>query len=235
MITTIFFDVGGTLIHPDMSRLMAPLLEQAQPQAQHLAAAERAAKHAQLRNGSGWRPEEAADPGGHAGPVNKGYWQVFFETVLDELGCGGDLASRLTARAGNSDYWSCVDPLAAPTLKRLQHKLRLAVISNADGRIDGVLERAGLRQFFEILVDSGLVGYEKPDVRIFQEALQRMSARPEQSLYVGDVYAIDYCGARNAGMHALLLDPNGVYRGWQAACISSLEELPQWLARQHPE
>jgi len=235
MITTIFFDVGGTLIHPDIARLIEPLLQQVQPQAEHLAAAECAAKRAQLRHGDGWRPEEAAGPGTHAGPVNKGYWQVFFETLLDQLDCGRELLATLTARAGNSDYWSRVDPSAAATLKHLRSEFRLAVISNADGRIDAVLERAGLHHFFEIIVDSGLAGYEKPDPRIFQAALQQMAAQPAHSVYVGDVYAIDYCGARNAGMHAVLLDPNGVYRDWRVARLASLPELPDWLARPNGE
>jgi putative hydrolase of the HAD superfamily len=235
MITTIFFDVGGTLIHPDTARLMRPLMERAHPEARHLAAAERAAKRAQLRDGNGWRPEEATGPGAHAGPVNKGYWQVYFETLLDELNCGHELLARLTARAGNSDYWSQVDLGAAPTLESLRNEFRLAVISNADGRIDGVLDRAGLRRFFEVVVDSGLAGYEKPDPRIFQTALQQMGAQPEQSLYVGDVYAIDYCGARNAGMQAVLVDPSGVYGDWGVARLAALPELPKWLARHRTE
>jgi putative hydrolase of the HAD superfamily len=232
MITTVFFDVGGTLIHPDLPELIRPLLEKARPEATHFAAAERVAKRAQLRNGNGWRPEEPTGLGAHAGPVNKGYWQVFFETLLDEVRCDRELLATLTARAGNSDYWSQVDPTASATLQRLQSDFRLAVISNADGRIDGVLRRAGLRHFFEAVVDSGLAGYEKPDRRIFGAALQQMGVQPEESLYVGDVYAIDYCGARQAGLQALLLDAGGVYRDWRVERLSALGELPPWLARE---
>jgi HAD superfamily hydrolase (TIGR01509 family) len=206
---------------------MAPLLSRTQPAPEHLAAAERAAKWAQLRNGHGWRQEEA---GSHSGPVNKGYWQVFFETLLAETGCGDDLLPELTNRAGVSDYWSRVDPEAAPLLERLRKQYRLAVISNADGHIDRVLSRAGLAQFFETMIDSGLQGCEKPDLRIFQAAMDKLAARPEESLYVGDVYAVDYCGASNAGMSALLLDPHGVYRDWRVARIAALSELPEWIA-----
>lgn len=229
MITTIFFDVGGTLIHPDMPRLIEPLLAQVRPEQEHLAAAERVAKRTQLKNSRGFQPEEATGPGCHAGPINKGYWQVYFETLLDQVACGEDLLEKLTARAGDSDYWSRVDPLAAPTLERLRQELRLAVISNADGRIDRVLKRAGLLHFFEILIDSGLADYEKPDRRIFEQGLRQMGTTPEQSLYIGDVYAIDYCGARDAGLQALLLDPNEVYADWQVQRIATLAELPEWL------
>jgi HAD superfamily hydrolase (TIGR01509 family) len=232
MITTIFFDVGGTLIHPDMSRLMAPLLARVKPGASHLLAAERAAKCPSQGIGN---PLDGADAtsgelGSHAGPVNHGYWQDFFAALLGAMGCGQELLPELTRRAGDSAYWSLVDPAAVSTLEQLRRQYRLAVISNADGHIDRVLQRGGLEGFFEALVDSGCVGFEKPDPRIFQSGLERLQARPEQSLYVGDIYAIDYQGACQAGMQAVLVDPNGVYRDWEVARVASLRELPTWVA-----
>jgi HAD superfamily hydrolase (TIGR01509 family) len=229
MITTIFFDVGGTLIHPNMTRLMAPLLEHACPGEHHLAAAERAAKQTYRceGNGNAESAAEADQADGH-GPVNRSYWRIYFEALLEELGCCQELLPELTSRAGDSSNWNLTDPSAALTLRELKRQYRMAVISNADGHIDRVLRQAGLDGFFETLVDSGCVGYEKPDPRIFCSALQQMQASPEQSLYVGDIYAIDYQGARNAGMQAVLLDPNGVYRDWAVDRIASLTELPNW-------
>jgi FMN phosphatase YigB (HAD superfamily) len=225
-ITTIFFDVGGTLIHPDLSRLMAPLLARVQPTREQLVAAERAAKWGEHRNGNAGSP---ARSGSHAGPVNTGYWRTYFGALLDAIGCCHELLPQLTERAGNSEYWSLADAAAAPVLSELCRDYRLAVISNADGRIEQCLQRGGLRQFFEKLIDSGLVGYEKPDPRIFQVALEQMAARPDESLYVGDVYAIDYQGPTAVGMQAVLLDPAGVYRGLDVPRLTSLAELPRWI------
>jgi HAD superfamily hydrolase (TIGR01509 family) len=219
------------LIHPDMSRLAAPLLARVHPEASHLVAAERAAKL--TPQGDGDALATAAAPGelgSHAGPVNRGYWQNYFAALLDVMDCGQELLPELTSRAGNSDHWCLVDPAAVSTLERLRFRYRLAVISNADGHIDRVLQRGGLDGFFEALIDSGCVGFEKPDPRIFHSGLERMGARPEQSLYVGDIYAIDYQGARQAGMQAVLVDPNGVYRDWAVERITSLSELPRWAA-----
>jgi len=230
-LTTIFFDVGGTLIHPDLTRLMAPLLRHVQPTPAQLTRAERAAKRDQQRDGDAAPPSQPGDLGAHAGPVNWGYWQLYFTALLDELGCGYDLLPELIARAGDSSHWTRTDPEAVPTLTRLQNDYRLAVISNADGHIDRVLQRAGLSGFFQKVIDSGLAGCEKPDPRIFRAALELMATRPEQSLYVGDIYAIDARGASLAGMSSLLLDPNGVYDGWDVARIAALSELPQWLTQ----
>ena len=59
------------------------------------------------------------------------------------------------------------------------------------------------------VIDSALVGYEKPDPRIFAAALERTGADPDRTLHIGDLYHADVVGARTAGIHALLLDPYG--------------------------
>jgi FMN phosphatase YigB (HAD superfamily) len=46
---------------------------------------------------------------------------------------------------------------------------------------------------------------------------------------VGDVYSVDYVGASNAGMHALLFDVSGAYRGRELPRVESLPELEEWL------
>ena len=49
--------------------------------------------------------------------------------------------------------------------------------------------------------------------------------RPKTSLYVGDVYSVDYLGATGAGMQALLMDVPGAYRDNGVPRVESLEEL----------
>jgi FMN phosphatase YigB (HAD superfamily) len=52
-----------------------------------------------------------------------------------------------------------------------------------------------------------------------------MQARADESLYVGDMYSVDYLGARNAGMEAVLFDVSGAYRDRQLPRVESLEQL----------
>jgi putative hydrolase of the HAD superfamily len=100
--------------------------------------------------------------------------------------------------------------------------LQLVVVSNADGKIEQLLENQQLRSYFDVVVDSHKVGAEKPDPRIFQIALERSGATPEKTLHVGDMYNFDVVGARSAGIHALLLDP---YSDWQDVDCERLPDL----------
>ena len=113
---------------------------------------------------------------------------------------------RLPGRADR--LWRCVLPGVPESLAGFRALgLRLVVVSNADGSVERGLRRAGLRAHFDAVVDSAVVGFEKPDPRIFAHALAAARAQAPHTLDVGDLYHADVVGARAAGLHALLLDP----------------------------
>jgi putative hydrolase of the HAD superfamily len=97
-----------------------------------------------------------------------------------------------------------------PALEALKaRKIARVVVSNSDGSVEHSLRRAGLRDLIDQVVDSHVVGHEKPDPAIFEHALAISGADRERTLHVGDMYAADVCGARAAGLAAVLLDPHG--------------------------
>jgi HAD superfamily hydrolase (TIGR01509 family) len=126
--------------------------------------------------------------------------------------------------------WSAVAAGSRESLARLRAAgFRLGVVSNSDGRVEQALQAAGLRPYFDVVVDSALIGVEKPDPRIFHAALTALGVAPEEALYVGDLYEIDVVGARAAGIEAVLLGRSeaGSYPGCRIA--PSIEELVNGL------
>ena len=104
--------------------------------------------------------------------------------------------------------WNTVDPDAPRALDAVRAAgVRSAVISNSNGTIRSLMERLGLLDKLDFVIDSGEEGVEKPDPRIFELALARAGARPEEAAYVGDLYSIDVRGARRVGIRPVLLDP----------------------------
>jgi putative hydrolase of the HAD superfamily len=102
--------------------------------------------------------------------------------------------------------WSSVEDKTSESLQRLRKAgLQLAVVSNSDGRVEEALEAAGLREYFDLVIDSAVAGFEKPDPRIFQAALDALGVSADEALYVGDLYEVDIVGARAAGIEAVLL------------------------------
>lgn len=81
---------------------------------------------------------------------------------------------------------------------------RLVVTSNFDDTLTQVLHEAGLAQYFDAIIASEEVDCEKPDTEIFRIALDRVGARPEHAVHVGDSI-FDHVGAQDAGMRGVWL------------------------------
>ena len=94
--------------------------------------------------------------------------------------------------------------------------VKVAIISNSEGMLDRLFADLGVLQHFDLVVDSGKLGIEKPDPRIFQVALDRFGVPAERALHLGDVFATDVLGARAAGIRHALIDPFQHYAGRHA-------------------
>jgi putative hydrolase of the HAD superfamily len=214
-IKVIFFDVGNTLLFPTRERIHAPLAERGiMPDPERLCDLECRTKNRfdgmMTQNGS----------------TDHSFWWMFYSQLLSEIGLEDDaIRDQLVASIRNSGNWDTIRPGTAEQLHEIAERYEIAVISNADGKIEDVLQKCGIAQCFRTITDSGLVGYEKPHPEIFRQALNRMNAAPEESLYVGDVYSVDYLGATGAGMQAVLMDVPGAYRDKGVLRVESLEEL----------
>ncbi|MBV9774861.1 MAG: HAD-IA family hydrolase [Gemmatimonadetes bacterium] len=220
----ILFDAGNTLVwldHPFIVRLLRE--HGVESSEEEIVAAEYGAKR--LLDEMIRRGEVGTDE-------TRG--RVFFQEIFRQIGMDDALfpsvAKRLYARHAERNLWGNVRERTAEALEELRGRgYRLGVISNADGRVDALLESVGLRSYFDFVIDSAVVGVEKPDPRIFRMALDRMGVEPEEALYVGDIYEIDVVGARGAGMRAVLVDPLGRWTELDCDRIAAVSELPEWL------
>ncbi len=208
-IDTLFLDAGGTLITMNfelIARELDALGHACAPEV--LGRAEAAA-----------RPHVSRAVAAGGSTEGRDVFKVYVDLVLRRALALNDaarstLVSALTPRVrfpGRSlELWNAVIPGVPEALARLRAAgVRLVVVSNADGTVEEGLTRAGLRPHLHAVVDSHVVGFEKPDPRIFQHALALHDSDPARTLHVGDMYAADVAGARAAGVHALLLDPHG--------------------------
>jgi putative hydrolase of the HAD superfamily len=213
----IFFDVGNTLLFPNRAKMLAPIPSDQHPKLEQWQALER-------------RTKAEFDQEMQSGRVDHSFWWIFHTYLAAELNDPADgLVQELVRNTQNSANWDQILPGTREALDRIRQKFRIAVISNADGKIEDILSRSGIADCFESITDSGIVGYEKPRREIFEAALHVMNVSPDESLYVGDVYSVDYIGARNAGMQAILFDVAGAYRQRPEPRVESLEQLEDWL------
>ena len=162
--------------------------------------------------------------------VDRDRARVYLEALLLEAGVPaermGEVAACLRQVHDESHLWCRVAENTRVALERLRARgLRLGVVSNSDGRVEQALVAAGIRDCFDVVLDSALVGVEKPDPAIFRAALDALGVAASEALYVGDLYHVDVVGARAAGMEGVLLAPDPDAPGTDCLRFTSLTAL----------
>lgn len=115
------------------------------------------------------------------------------------------------------NLWCRVPDGLGPALDALRAEgVKVAIVSNSEGMLDRLFTELGVLQHFDLVIDSGTVGVEKPDPAIFRIALDHFGAAPARTLHLGDVFATDVLGARAAGIRHALIDPFEHYAGRHA-------------------
>lgn len=165
---------------------------------------------------------------------NEDNWEGFFSFWMQFVGASEksvpELLRKTHERHSRAHLWNCLDPEAKETLAALRARgYRLAVISNADGQVPAMMAGLGVSDYFEHIIDSALVGVEKPDPRIFAMGLDKLQLPGAACLYVGDHYDNDVIGARRAGLKPLLLDPFDVVPEQDVDRIHRLSDLLKLL------
>jgi putative hydrolase of the HAD superfamily len=163
-------------------------------------------------------------------------WRDYFRILLAHAGVPPGLhepiIDSLRGAHEKVGLWTAPSRGGPQTVAELKRRgFRLGVVSNAEGQVARDLDSAGYRGMFETVVDSHLVGVEKPDPRIFGIALERMGLRAEATVFLGDMPSVDVAGARAAGVAPILLDRHDVYPDVEAPRLRSIEELPALLYR----
>ena len=161
---------------------------------------------------------------------------------------------RIAEQGGDPihEVWSCFAPnhLKRPSwshdkeslypevrfvLKTLRERYRLGIIANQGKDLLDRLERFGILDNFEIIINSTDIGFSKPDLRIFQVALEKANIEPSKAVYVGDRVDNDMVPAKKLGMRTIRLRQGlGQYGSedatfpsdWQ---VSNVQELLQIL------
>ncbi len=128
------------------------------------------------------------------------------------------------------------------TLGELRRRgYRLGLVSNASdyANVGRLLDKAGIRAYFDPVLVSAAVGVRKPNPHIFELALQAWGLPPAQVVMIGDTLGADILGAHNAGMRGIWVTMQADTPANRAhedtilpeATAGGLAELPELIER----
>jgi putative hydrolase of the HAD superfamily len=122
----------------------------------------------------------------------------------------------------------CVNA-ARPVLQSLSEQYPLVLVTNFYGNMDAVLADFHLKDFFDSVVESSVVGIRKPDPGIFRLGIGRLGFAPGEIAVVGDSYDKDIVPASTLGCRTVWLKKAGWnnYGGHETAdvTVSDFREL----------
>jgi putative hydrolase of the HAD superfamily len=159
------------------------------------------------------------------------FWTFVYKRCLDELGVQyNSLPDELYKVFTDTATYRLYDD-ALPAIEQLRAAgYRIGLISNYEGWLEELLVELEVGDVFDVSVISGLVGLEKPDVRIYELAIESAGVSPSSAVHVGDSVVLDVEPARAAGMEAILLDRAGDHTGHTGPRVRTLAELPDLVA-----
>lgn len=136
-----------------------------------------------------------------------GWWGQRIDAVLQEtagVAAPPALHRELFEVFADPSLWQVYDDVPANLARWQAAGLKLAVVSNFDSRLDGLLAGLGLAERFEAVVVSSRAGAAKPSPEPFRQALAALGLPAAAAWHVGDSPE-DEAGARAAGLRCLLL------------------------------
>ncbi len=225
----VFFDAGGTLLHPHPSvgeiyareaarfgsKADAPLLEKLFREVWH------------ERDGMGGLESHSDEA------KERAWWYETVQQVFSRAGGVSDFDRffhELYDLFARPEVWRLYPGVVEVLREVRRQKKCVAIVSNWDSRLFKLCDELGLTPEVDFILASAVFGAAKPSPRIFEEALRRAEMDAARCVHVGDSLSDDIAGAGRVGIRSVLIDHHGRYVSGQSEhapdfVIHSLREL----------
>lgn len=130
-------------------------------------------------------------------------FQVLVTLQLDQK-TSDKIAAMFRSRYLDLQYWH----LFEDTRKVLEDAQALGyanyILSNHTPELSMIVEGLGISDCFVDVFSSGLIGYEKPNSKMFRHVLEKVP-QSRKMIMIGDNYNADICGAQSNGISGILV------------------------------
>lgn len=170
--------------------------------------------------------------------LEREWWSTLVRRVLARAGRDpGDFDcffDALYQHYAEGPAWECFPEVPRVLDDLLGMGCKLAVVSNFDSRLPGILRALGLYDRFDAVVYSSEAGSAKPDSMIFRKALGALGVEPRSAIHVGDDARADVAGAGAVGIAGALILRDQPPTAASGRVIRCLDELLVRVAKGRP-
>lgn len=197
----VIFDLGMTLIYPPMSKSFL----------ERLGEFGGSAERSEIRDALSFVDRHFMNnyPGYINRDVKEFYTSyasmVFAYLRITDIPVKAFSAAMMEKSPPRSEWRTFAD--AVPCLDKLrEQKIPMGLLTNWDLGARHLLKDMNLDHYFDSIVVSAEIEFEKPSPEGFLKSLENLDMEPEKAIYVGDNFHDDVVGANSVGMKALLVE-----------------------------
>jgi putative hydrolase of the HAD superfamily len=115
-------------------------------------------------------------------------------------------------------------------LEHLSLKYQMHIITNGFQEVQYLkLEKSGISRYFQHIITSESVGFQKPHPDIFHHAMKVANTVPQESVMIGDNWEADIMGAHQCGMQVIFCNYHQENVGENIKSVTHLLQLKQYL------
>jgi putative hydrolase of the HAD superfamily len=228
-ITTLLFDLDGTLIHhyPSSLDVLFTILDK-----REIPLMQSAYRKAFYFTFQYWAssPDLKADLEMY-GEFTDEFWLHYMKRKMWAVGMSEKQTSELVEQV-QAEFNELYQPETLvvedvkPTLKALRSMgYKMGVVSNRSKSIEAEIQKLGFDIYMDFYFASADIQIWKPDPGIFEHALFLAESIGATTAYIGDNYYTDIIGAKNAGLHPILYDPRYIFPDADCQVITDISDL----------
>ena len=137
------------------------------------------------------------------------YYENGFYEVFNKLGLDKDI-SRILSQKVIPEYidytkWFKYNDVIE-ILEEINNKgYKNYILSNHIPELDKIVENIGLKNHFHKIYTSGNIGYEKPNIKIYEYVLNDLNINKNNCIIIGDSYKADIKGGESMGIKSILV------------------------------
>ncbi|WP_341528562.1 HAD family hydrolase [Nostoc sp. UHCC 0302] len=162
-----------------------------------------------LKNGFTWHYPETPHNIFFNGRAWWEYMTEYFVEIYEKLGISKKDAIKFAALVQreykNLSKWHIYDDVISTLEVANSNNYQNVILSNHIPELDEIIDNLGIKDYFTSIYTSGKIGYEKPNLQVYDYVIKDLKIEKTQCLMIGDNYDADVAGALRAGIKAILV------------------------------
>ena len=226
-INTIFWDFDGTLAYRDgmWTGTLMDVLEK--NSIQHI---QKEDLRPFLNIGFSWHSPETSHELLFAGKDWWQYYNAYFSEIFQKVGVKTKIANELALQVKeefiNPLKWHLYSDTKLALKNAAKAGFRNVILSNHIPELKLVVKNLGIDEYFLEIYSSANIGYEKPNLKIFNFVLKNLNLSSGECIMIGDSYEADIAGALRADIKPILVrNENGKSYKWFSPDLINVNTL----------